>query len=179
MEDSNKKKVSNRDKVLPIEDTDVNKPMIDAAQHIVITGSIEEAAKIADRTPATIRKWISEDGDFKRILETFTEAMLTEMKAELVGVSREALQVERQIMLDPDTDPKEKLKAAQDIMERAGLNPKKQQQVDITNTHNFFAELPDEELDKIIDIDFEETNSKDVANGNDDREQREDGGSET
>lgn len=148
--------LSNRlpSKKFNVDDVTVTKPMIEVAQQLVITGSLRDAANTCNVPYDTIRNWLSVNEDFKKLLEKFTEVMISEMKAELVGYSRQALEVEREIMLNSNMKAKDRLSAAQDILDRAGLVSKKQQQVDINNNYNYFANLPDEELDKIIDVEF-------------------------
>lgn len=134
----------------------VSQPMIQVAQHLVLTGSIKTAAEIVGVNYNTVNTWIAQNEDFQKLVQQFTDAMLMELRTELVGVSREALEVIRTIMLDDTVDAAQRLKAAQDLLGRAGLNAEKKQQVDINNNYNVFAQMPDDELDKIINIDFNE-----------------------
>lgn len=149
----------------------VSQPMIQVAQHLVLTGSVKTAAEIVDVNYNTVNTWLAQNEDFQKLVQQFTDAMLMELRTELVGVSREALEVIRTIMLDDTVDPAQRLKAAQDLLGRAGLNAEKKQQVDINNNYNIFAQMPDDELDKIINIDFNEDvidveSSKDGADSN-------------
>ena len=153
--------VKRRRAELPVEDLNVSVPQIEVAQQIVLTGNIEAAAKASKVSVETVRGWIKDNEDFQKLIEKFTDAMMVEMKAQMVGVAREALEIERGIMKDDLVDANVRIKAAQDIMDRAGFSQKKQQQLDINNNHfNFFANMPDEELNKIIDIDFDEVEAK-------------------
>jgi len=141
---------------LNVDGLKVNKRMIEVAQQIVLTGSIKTAAKVVGVPSATVNGWLANKEDFKQLVQQFTDAMLIEMKSELVGVSREALEVIRLIMVDPGIDPAQRLKAAQDILSRAGLNAEKKQQIDVNNNYNIFSQMDDDELDKLANIDFKE-----------------------
>lgn len=148
---------------LNVDGLEVSKAMIDAAQYLVLTGSAKATAEIIGYTPETISSWLANNEDFRQLVNQFTEGMLCELRAELVGVSREALEVVRKIMNDENIDPAQRLKAAQDILSRAGLNAEQKQRLDINNNYNIFSQLPDDELDKIINIDFEECEKKEVV----------------
>ena len=142
--------------VLPLENLKVNKMMMEVAQHLVVTGNVNAAAEAAGVNAGTVRTWMAQNEDFQTLLTKFTDAAVKEMKAEMISVAREAVEVQREIMKDVLVDPKVRISAAQDILDRIGLNEEKKQQIDINNNYNYFAEMPDDELDKIIDIKFEE-----------------------
>ena len=136
----------------------VNRNMLEAAQMIVLTGNIKTAAKKVGIEVQTLREWLRTNEEFKEVLNEFTNVALAEMRSELIGASREALIVMRDIMKDDAVDAKERIKAAVEVMDRAGINVEKKQKVEVTNNHNFsyYSQLKDDELDKIIDVDFTE-----------------------
>ena len=145
------------------DDIEVTKLQIDVAHQLVISGNLRDAAEATGVPYQTVRNWITGSEDFKKMVDKFTETVIVEMKAELVGYTREALDVERQIMLNQSNKARDRLTAAQDILDRAGLVSKKQQQLDINNNYNYFSNMPDEELDKILDVEFtvkEDTNGQ-------------------
>lgn len=97
--------------------------------------------------------------DFRKMVKEFTEAMRDEMTTEMVSMAREAMGVMREVMMDPGTKPQHRLQAAKEVLERAGIQPEeKAKQVDIKNTHtyNVLSSVSDEDLNKIIEADFEE-----------------------
>ena len=141
---------------LNVDGLEVSKPMIDVAQQIVLIGNAKLASEAVGVPYARVQSWLATNEDFQRLVQQFTDAMLMEIKTELVGLSKEALDVIRVIMLDETIDAKDRLKAAQDLLNRAGLNEEHKQKVDINNNYNIFADMPQGELDKIIDIDFDE-----------------------
>ena len=123
---------------------------------LVLLGSVKDVEKQTGIKDFNIRQWMNKDADFRALVEDFADTLHTQMKHELVGAAKDALKVTRGIMNDVMVEPAIRLKAAQDIMDRAGFSPKKHQQVDINSTINHFSSMPDDELDKIIDISFEE-----------------------
>lgn len=139
-----------------VDGLNVTKKMIDVAQQIVLIGNVKVASEAVGVNYNTVCTWMAHNEDFKQLVQQFTDAMVVELKTELVGLSREALEVIRAIMLDDTIDASQRLKAAQDILSRAGLNAEKKQQVDINNNYNIFHNMPDEQLDKLINIDFNE-----------------------
>ena len=150
-----------RGKSIPLDDMHTNRTRLEAAQLVVLLGDRSEVEDKLDLPRNTLNNWYNhKSGHFKSLVEKFADTLYEEMKFQLVGAAKNALRVSKEIMEDRTVEPNVRLKAAQDIMDRAGFSPKKHQQLDINSTVNYFSNMPDDELDKIIDIQFE-----DVENG--------------
>jgi Fe2+ transport system protein B len=141
---------------LKVGDIKVNKKMIDVAQALVVTGNVHETSRQLGVPVSTIQGWLRNNEDFNKLVDKFVEAMIKEIKLEVVASAKDAISVLNEIMKNPLIDAKERRMAAQDVLDRAGLVNKNQPKSEIKNTINYFAALPDDELDKIIELDIKD-----------------------
>lgn len=145
----------------------VTKQMVDAAELLISGCSLTESAERAGVAKSTLEKWIRHDEDFKRLLDTFSQGLMEEIKIELVVSARQALHT-LQKLLHSDND-QIRLSAARDILDRAGFKPTNKKEIDVTQTVNYFANMSDEELARFISLNPLEVIDVDVDEGEDDR----------
>lgn len=129
--------------------------MIDGqAQHMF--GSINGAARALKMPAGTIVTWQRTNEDFRKLIELFTDALIDELKVKVVHIAQEAIEVERGIMLDTLNDPKIRLSAAQDILNRipklATKEEKSGQNTAAINVVNYFDGVADKALAEIIEL---------------------------
>lgn len=145
----------------------VTKHMVDAAELLVSGYSVADAAEHLGINKNTITHWLRKDDDFKKLLETFSQGLLEEIKLELVISAREALST-LQGLLHSEND-QIRLSAAKDILDRAGFKPSNKKEIDVTQTVNYFANMSDDELMKFISLNPSEVIDVEVDTGEDDR----------
>lgn len=145
----------------------VTKQMVDAAELLISGCSLTESAERAGVAKPTLEKWIRHDEDFKRLLDTFSQGLMEEIKIELVVSARQALHT-LQKLLHSEND-QIRLSAARDILDRAGFKPTNKKEIDVTQTVNYFANMSDEELARFISLNPLEVIDVDVDEGEDDR----------
>lgn len=141
--------------------------MVDAAELLISGCSLAESAERAGVAKSTLERWLRHDEDFKRLLDTFSQGLMEEIKIELVVSARQALHTLQQL-LHSDND-QIRLSAAKDILDRAGFKPTNKKEIDVTQTVNYFANMSDEELAKFISLNPLEVIDVDVVEGEDDR----------
>ena len=143
-------------KLFSVGELKVSKQMIDAAAQIVMLGSINGAARALKMPAGTIITWQRTNEDFRKLIELFTDALIDELKVKVVHIAQEAIEVERGIMLDTLIDPKVRLSAAQDILNRipklATKEEKAGQNTAVTNVVNYFDGVADKALAEIIEL---------------------------
>lgn len=134
----------------------VSKQMIDAAAQIVMLGSVNGAARALKMPAGTILTWQRTNEDFRKLIELFTDVLIDELKVKVVHIAQEAIEVERGIMLDTLIDPKIRLLAAQDILNRipklATKEEKSGRNTSVTNVVNYFDGVADKALAEIIEL---------------------------
>lgn len=141
--------------------------MVDAAELLISGCSVTESAERAGIAKSTLERWLRHDEDFKRLLDTFSQGLMEEIKIELVVSARQALHTLQQL-LRSDND-QIRLSAARDILDRAGFKPTNKKEIDVTQTVNYFANMSDEELAKFISLNPLEVIDVEVDEGEDAR----------
>lgn len=145
----------------------VTKQMVDAAELLISGCSLAESAERAGVAKPTLERWLRHDEDFKKLLDTFSQGLLEEIKIELVVSARQALHTLKQL-LHSDND-QIRLSAARDILDRAGFKPTNKKEIDVIQTVNYFANMSDEELAKFISLNPLEVIDVEVDEGADAR----------
>jgi len=126
----------------------LTKQKIDVAEMLIAGYSYKAISDALGVSESTIRKWLKSDEAFKELMFDLVAIVTDEIRIELVAASRAALRTLGELL--QSSDEKIRLKAAQDILDRAGFNAKMKQEVDINNTYSYFTNLSDDELLRFI-----------------------------
>lgn len=124
------------------------------AVYLAYSGSIEETAKMFSISAASLRNMLTNDTSFSALVSDAAESLVDELRIKLGGAARKAIDVIVGLMQDEFVDANTRLSAAKDVLNRMGLNETQKVQIDTNNNIHFFRNMSDEELDKIIDVDF-------------------------
>ena len=128
----------------------VNINHVEIAHDIALMGDIDIVAKKHGVTVADLNR-LMKSPDFAQVLSEFQAVMIKEVKHYLTSRAKDAVQVVENIMKDEEASPNARLKAAQDMLDRAGLVARKQSDINVRNTYNYITSLSDEELDAMIE----------------------------
>jgi hypothetical protein len=123
---------------------------VEIAHDIALMGDLDLVAQRHGVTDADLRTLLSRP-EFQQVLHEFQDVMIKEAKYYITSRAKKAVEVVSDIMSDPNVKPNDRLRAAQDILDRAGLVARKQSDINVKNTYNYVTSLSDEELDALIE----------------------------
>lgn len=142
--------------VAPVEQQAVvTQKMILMAEDLVLMGDLDQVAHKYEVTPGYIRGLLQRNKEFQQIMNDFCDSMMQVIRGSVVGHSQEALKVILSIMTDEGVEPKDRLRAAQDILNRAGLAPAKEAKKDTVVNIIFNKDMFNDNEKEVIETTYE------------------------
>jgi len=115
--------------------------------------TVKAAARKLDISESVIWQWRSDD-QLKAAVEEGTEYRRKVLGQRFQDVASSALDALEEILSDPDVSPRDRVKAAEGVLDRCGISPANQ----ATDANASLGPV-------IIDVDFDERLARIVANG--------------
>lgn len=141
----------------------VTKQQIDVAELLIAGYDVPTISRESAVPVATIKKWLRDDDSFRNLLAKFTDAVIEEIKTDLVVASRKSLRKMSTLMDSKDEDMQ--YQAANNIMNRTPwLTAAKKTSVDVTQTTTVFSNMSEDDLlsfirlgdSEVIDVEYSE-----------------------
>ena len=123
---------------------------VEIAHDIALMGDLDLVAQRHGISNADLRTLLSRP-EFQQVLHEFQDVMIKETKYYITSRAKEAVQVVESIMNNPEITANARLRAAKDILDRAGLVARKQTDINVKNTYNYVTSLSDDELDALLE----------------------------
>mgnify|MGYP001325790124 CR=1 FL=1 len=123
---------------------------VEIAHDIALMGDLDLVAQRHGISNADLRTLLSRP-EFQQVLHEFQDVMIKETKYYITSRAKEAVQVVESIMNNPEITANARLRAAKDILDRAGLVARKQTDINVKNTYHYVTRLSDDELDALLE----------------------------